>query len=162
EGLAELVRERPDETDGVGERVLAPLEGLRPTDRRVERREELVLHQDAGAGEAVEQRGLARVRVSGDRHGGDPVRPATAAFGVADRLHVPDVAAQLGDPGVDPPTVELDLRLTGTTRAHALAGAADLATGLPRHRLTPATQARQEVLQLGELDLRLALLRLRV
>jgi hypothetical protein len=32
-----------------------------------------------------------------------------------------------------------------------------LATRLPGHRLTPTAQARQEVLQLGQLDLRLAL-----
>jgi hypothetical protein len=64
--------------------------------------------------------------------------------------------AQLGDPGVDPAPVELDLGLAGTARADALT-AGDPATGLPGHRLTPAAQARQEVLQLGELDLRLAL-----
>ena len=62
---------------------------------------------------------------------------------------------------VDPAPVELDLRLTGAARAHALT-AGRLATGLAGHRLTPAAQARQQVLQLGQLDLRLALLGLRV
>ena len=72
-----------------------------------------------------------------------------------------DLAAQLGDAGVDPAAVELDLRLTGAARADALA-AGGPATGLARHRLTPAAQARQEVLQLGQLDLGLALPALRV
>ena len=62
---------------------------------------------------------------------------------------------------VDPAAVELDLRLTGTARTHALT-AGGLATGLPGHRLAPATQPRQEVLELGQLDLRLALPALRV
>jgi hypothetical protein len=38
----------------------------------------------------------------------------------------------------------------------------DPATGLPGHRLTPAAQPRQQVLELRELDLRLALLGLGV
>ena len=101
------------------------------------------------------------IRVAGDRDAGHRVGPAAAALGVADRLHLLDLAPQLGDAGVDPAAVELDLGLTRSARAHALA-AGGLATGLPRHRLTPAAQARQEVLQLGQLDLRLALSGLRV
>ena len=57
----------------------------------------------------------------------------------------------------DAATVELDLRLTGSARAHARTAGADLATGLAAHRLTPAAQAREQVLELRELDLRLAL-----
>ena len=60
-----------------------------------------------------------------------------------------------------PPPVGLELGLTGTTgadaattRAAATAGAAALAG----QRLAPAAQAGQEVAQLGQLDLRLALL----
>ncbi len=87
---------------------------------------------------------------------GTPPAPARVATRVAARLHALDVAAQLGDLRVDPAAVELDLRLTGSARADALT-AGDAATGLAGHRLTPATQARQEVLQLGQLDLRPAL-----
>src|SRR5690606_2978116 len=54
-----------------------------------------------------------------------------------------------------------DLGLTGTAAAHADART-DLTTGLPTHRLTPAAQPRQKVLELRELDLRLALATLRV
>ena len=44
----------------------------------------------------------------------------------------------------------------GPTASHARA-CAHLAAGLTRHRLAPAAEAREEVLQLRELDLRLAL-----
>jgi hypothetical protein len=77
------------------------------------------------------------------------------------RLHVANLPAQLRDPRVDPAPVELDLGLARSARADALT-AGDPATGLPGHRLTPTAQARQEILQLGQLDLRLALPRLRV
>ena len=161
ERLDELVRQRAHEADGVDERVEATVGRLGPAHGGVEGREQLVLDEHPGTGEPVEDRGLAGVGVPGDgdaRHG---IRPAAAALGVADRLHLLDLTAQLGDAGVDPATVELDLGLTRSARAHALA-AGGLATGLARHRLTPATQARQEVLQLGQLDLRLALPALRV
>ena len=67
-----------------------------------------------------------------------------------------DLAAQLGHPLADAPAVQLDLGLTGATAADADAArgaAADLAGQVA----TPATQARQQVLQLGQLDLGLAL-----
>ena len=69
-----------------------------------------------------------------------------------------------GDAGADAPPVGLQLGLTGTTQTHAAAGAAAPAgtTGLPGQRLTPTAQPRQQVFQLGQLDLRLALLALGV
>jgi hypothetical protein len=41
--------------------------------------------------------------------------------------------------------------------SHACAAGADLPTGLPAHRVTPATQARKQVLELCQFDLGLAL-----
>ena len=76
---------------------------------------------------------------------------------VADLLHVLDLAAQLGHPLADPASVGLDLGLTGTAGAHPATCAAGAATGLPRHRLTPAAQPRQHVLHLRQRDLRFAL-----
>ena len=90
-----------------------------------------------------------------------PLRQATRALGVAGGLHALDLAAQLGHPLADATAVGFDLRLAGTTQAHA-AVAAGATTGLPRHRFTPATQPRQHVLHLRERDLRLALPRGRV
>ena len=67
-----------------------------------------------------------------------------------------DVAAQLGDPVADPAPVDLDLGLTGAAAADADA-ARGATTDLPGQRLTPPAQAREQVVQLGQLDLRLAL-----
>ena len=68
-----------------------------------------------------------------------------------------DLAAQLGHPRADPAPVDLDLGLTGAAAADADT-ARRAATDLPGQRLAPAAQPGQQVLQLGELDLRLALL----
>src|SRR5690606_1882727 len=123
----------------------------------VQRREQSVLDQDTGAGERIEQTRLAGVGVTGDRDGGDGVALALGAFGVAGGSELADLLAQLRHARADAPAVELDLRLTGTARAHTRSAGAHLATGLAAHRLTPTAQARQEVLELGELDLGLAL-----
>ena len=55
----------------------------------------------------------------------------------------------------DAAAVELDLGLTGATATDADA-ARGPATDLPGQRLTPAAQPRQQIGQLGQLDLRLA------
>ncbi len=114
-----------------------------------------VLHQHAGAGDAVEQRGLARVGVADDRHVGHG--KAVLAAHVAGGLHVLDGAAQLGHAGADAAAVQLDLGLTGPARSHARGGATHLATGLAGHGFTPAAQSRQQVFELRQLHLRLAL-----
>ena len=151
-----------DEPDGVGERVEPPVGGLGAAHGRVEGREELVLDEHARAGEPVEERGLAGVGVAGDRDARHGVRPAAAAAWCRGPVFISLISRRsLAMRGVDPAAVELDLGLTGTARAHALA-AGGLATGLAGHRLAPAAQARQEVLELGQLDLRLALPGLRV
>ena len=66
ERVDELMRQLADEADGVGEQVRAAVEAHRAR-RRVERVEEPVLHADVGAGERVQQRRLAGVRVAGER-----------------------------------------------------------------------------------------------
>jgi hypothetical protein len=77
------------------------------------------------------------------------------ALGLPHLAHRVDLAAQLGHPAADPAAVQLDLRLTGpaTTDPDAARGpAADLAG----QRLAPAAQPGQQVGQLGQLDLGLA------
>ena len=157
EGLDELVRQVADEPDRVGERVHAAVGRARAAHGRIQRREQGVLDEHAGARQPVEQARLAGVRVTGDRHGGDRVALALGALGVARGREVADLTAQLRHAGADAPAIEFDLGLTGTTRAHAGAPGADLATGLAAHRVAPAAQAREQVLELGQLDLRLAL-----
>jgi hypothetical protein len=159
----DLVRQVPDEPDRVGEREHPPvLRGGAPGGR-VEGGEQRVLHQHTGLRQPVEQAGLAGVGVTGDRHGRNAARDTAGALGLPYRLHGFDLAPQLRDAGVDPPPVGLQLGLTGTTCADAAAARATArAAALTRQRVTPAAQSRQKVLQLGELDLSLALLALRV
>src|SRR5690606_26682724 len=76
--------------------------------------------------------------------------------------HVLELAPQLGHPLLDAPAVGLQLRLTRTAATDTAALAADTSTGLPGEVATPATQSLVQVLQLGQLDLRLALPALRV
>src|SRR5205085_8798416 len=73
---------------------------------------------------------------------------------VSRTLHVLHVTPQLRDPAADVLAVGLEFRLAGAARA-------DPATE-PAHRLAPAAEARQEIVGLRELDLRLALARVRV
>ena len=148
--------------DGVGDRVHAAVGRGVAAHGGVEGREQRVLDEHAGARDAVQEARLAGVRVAGDRDRRHRVALAVGPLGLARGLHADDLLAQLRHARVDAATVEFDLRLTGTTRAHAGTGAADLATGLAGHRLAPAAQARQQVLELRELDLRLALAALRV
>ena len=68
-------------------------------------------------------------------------------------LHVAQAAAELRDALAHAAAVDLELRLAGAPRAHAAAQAREVGP-LPR-------QARQEVLELRQLDLHLALERAR-
>src|SRR6202012_4088854 len=99
--------------------------------------------------------------VARDDHRGHPVALALAALHLAAGLEAGDLAAEPGDLGPDPAPVGLDLGLTGTAGPDA-AAAGHPAAGLPGQRLAPAAQPRQHVLQLGQLDLGLALAALRV
>ena len=61
-------RQVGDEADRVGEDHLLAVRQPHAAERRVERREEHVLREDVGAGQPVEQRRLAGVRVADQRH----------------------------------------------------------------------------------------------
>ena len=81
EGVDELMGQLADEADGVGEQVLAA-GVLVGAGGRVERVEEPVPDPDPGAGDRVEERRLAGVRVAGERNGrdraSDRARPASS------------------------------------------------------------------------------------
>src|SRR5581483_8146645 len=102
-----------------------------PPHGRVQRGEELVGHQDPGARERVHQRGLARVRVTGDRDLGYAGSLAARALDLASAGQVLEVPAELGDAPLDVLAVDLELGL-------AAAEARPDATAQPRHRLAPA------------------------
>src|SRR5690606_39327246 len=62
-----------------------------------------------------------------------------------------------GDAGLDAAPVGLLLGLAGATQPDPAGGAAGPAAGLPRERMAPPAQAGEEVAQLRQLHLRLAL-----
>src|SRR5690606_12831066 len=157
----ELVRQVAHETDRVDQGVRAAVRCLRAPHRRVEGRKQHVLHESPGPRQTVEQRRLARVRVARDRHRGHLIAGAVGARRLTRRRETLDLLAQPRHPGVDASTVEFDLRLTGATRPHTDART-DLTTGLAAHRLTPTAKTRQQVLELSQFDLGLALAALRV
>ena len=134
--------------------------GLGPPGGRVEGGEQRVLDQHPGAGEPVEQAGLAGVGVADDGHRRHLVPPPLRPLGLPGAVHLAQRGPQLGDPAVDPAPVGLELGLAGTAAADAHAAAGPPA-GLPGEVAAPAAQPLLEVLQLGQLDLRLALRALR-
>src|SRR5205085_6002569 len=101
--------------------------------------------------------GLTRVRVADDSHVGHLVGAPAPTLGVPDCAHGSDLTAQLGDPAVDAPPVGLQLGFPGPTGTDSAIGATTGPAGLPGQRLAPAPQPRQEVTQLGQLDLCLTL-----
>ena len=151
------MRQVTDEADRVGEGVDPAVIGAGAPGGRIEGGEQGVLDQHSRGGQPVQQAGLAGVGVAGDGDRWDRVAATQRALGLADDPHRRQLAPQLGDALGDPTPVDLELRLAGTAGPDAGA-AGHPATPLPGQRNTPATQPRQQVVQLGEFDLRLALL----
>ncbi len=112
---------------------------------RVERREEAVLGELLRGGEAVEEGRLAGVRVADEGDGRDVAQ--VPAADVAARLDLLEVFLEGRDPPADLPLVELELLL-------AAARAEGASAPLLREAGLRAGEARQEVLEAGELDLR--------
>src|SRR5919107_3943938 len=151
--LDELVGQLADEADRVGQQVGAPSD-LECARRRVERVKEPVADAGARAGQSVEEGRLARVRVPRESHRRQVSALALAAHGGAGGARVLEPAAQRGNAVAREAAVGLDLGLTGATCADAAvhaSGAEALEVGpQPPH-------AGEVVLELGELDLELAL-----
>ena len=147
EGVDELVGQLADEADGVGQQVRAPVDAHRAR-VGVQRVEQPVSHADRRAGQRVEQRRLAGVRVAGQR---DLRHVRALALGAHDgprALDVGQLALERGDPVAGQATVGLDLRLARSARADAGAEALEMRP--------QAAHPREVVLELGELDLELA------
>ena len=139
-----------DEADGVGEQDGQVVDG-NLAHGGVEGGEKLVLGKDVAFAEQVHYRALAHVGVSHQGHAGE-----LAAVFALDGLLLVDggqLLLQQRDAVEDDAAVGLDLCLTGA--AHADTAALTLEVG------PHARQSRQQVLVLGELDLRLGAGRLR-
>ena len=153
EGLHELVGQLADEADGVGEQVGAPRD-LERARGGVERVEEPVAHAHLGAGQRVEQRRLAGVGVAGQRHRGQARALALAAHRVARAARVDEPALERGDAVARQAAVGLDLGLARSAGADA----AVHAPGAEALEMGPEpAHAGEVVLELGQLDLELAL-----
>ncbi len=111
----------------------------------IEGHEELIRHPRPAAGEGVEQRRLAGVRVPHQSHHRHLAPPAGLASGEPLAPHVLDVPSHHQDALPDPAPVGLQLRLTGAPRPDPAAQ--------PREKDPPSRQPRQEVLELGQLHL---------
>ena len=147
EPLDELMRQPPDEADGVGDEVSAPLV-LEAARRRIERLEEAVAHGHRGVGERVQQRRLADVRVAGECDGRCLGARALLASHVALAGQLLQSVLEDRDAPPRDATVGLELRLA---RAPGADAAAETLEVLPH-----AAHAREVVLELRELDLELA------
>ena len=93
EPFDKLCRQASDEPDGVGDEV-APAVVLEASRRRIERLEEAVLDRDLGAGERIQQRRLADVRVAGESNGRRCIAPPFLPLGCALLLHILQPLAQ--------------------------------------------------------------------
>ena len=148
ERLDQLVGQLLDEADRVGQQVAAAGE-LEAAGGRVEGVEEPVPHPDLGAGERVQQGRLAGVGVAGERDARERGALAAGAHHAAVALQPRQAAAQRRDPVAGEAAVGLDLGL-------ARAPGADPAPE-PLEVGPQAPHPRQVVLELGQLDLELAL-----
>ena len=151
ERLDQLVGQLPDEADGVADQHGLPAGQRQAAGGRIERGEEAVLDPHVGRREAVEQRGLAGVRVADDGHPGEAGTHAGLPLDLTMPAHVRQLALEAVDAAHDAAAVDLQLRL-----ARAAAGGAD-AAGLLAERPAPAAQPGKVVAELRQLDLGLAL-----
>ena len=156
ERLNQVRRQVPHEPDSVGERVDATVRGGIAPCRGVEGSEERILDQDAGMSEPVEQRGLPGVGVADDGDRRDEMPSPVRSFNGAGTGHLSQPTAEHADAAVDAAPVGLNLGLTGSAATDS-DSAGRPAADLSRQAGTPAAQPLLEVVQLCQLDLRLAL-----
>ena len=125
-----------------------------PPRGRIERGEQLVLDQHVAVGERVEQRRLAGVGVADDRHHRQLGLGAQRAPLLAPLAELLDLLLEQVDLLARAAAVDLELGLAGAAPADA--------AGEARHHRVLLVQPRQRVLELRQLDLQLAVARLRV
>ncbi len=150
EGLDELMGKLIDEADRVGDDGAGIVSQVEPPGSGIESREELVFHQYGSTGEPVEQGGFARVGVTDQRERKELLPGPAFPLDLSDLLQLVQVLLQGFDALADAPAVHLQLGLARTAvGADAAAHAGQLGS--------LAGEAGQQVVQLGQLNLGLAL-----
>ena len=149
EGRHQVVGELADEAHRVGKRALRSfVSHPELAGGGVQGGEQSVLGEHLGPRQRVEEGGLSRVGVAGQRHRERVAAPALALLRAAG-LQVRQFPSQLGETGAGDPAVRLQLRFA---RAQG-SDAATLALQVGPHLGEPG----DEVLELGDLHLQLGL-----
>src|SRR5207302_4218878 len=152
------VRKILDEADRVADEHARDALRVQGPHRGIERGEELVRDQRLASRQRAHQRGLARIRVSDERHAREPLALlAPGALRLALDGHRVELLLQLGDAVADLAPVELAVRLA----AAAAAGAAARPVLRPGV-LGGVAQAWRHVPQARDLDMRAREARARV
>ena len=126
--------EAAHESHRVGQQHRLTTRKVQPADRRIERREELILDQRAGVCESIQQGRLARVRVADERELRDLATVTRFALRLARRRELSEIAFQLLNAAQQSPPVDFELRLSGTARADTGALLAQLDTAAAQAR----------------------------
>ena len=114
ESLHQLGRQVSHESDGVRQRVLAPVGRARPAHGGVQGRKERILDEHARIRQPVEQRRFPRVGVPGDGHRGYRSPATRLTLRAPRRLHPGDIRFQLRHARADTTPIQLDLRFAGS------------------------------------------------
>ena len=135
--------------DGVGQDRAPRRRQPQPAHRRIERGEQLVARRHIGAGQRIEQRGLAGIGVADQRDHRERHAPPREAVQAAGAAHLLEFLLQPHDALADQAAVGLDLRLAGAAQ-EAEAAALALEMGPGPH------QARALIVEMREFDLQRA------
>src|SRR5262245_56813704 len=149
----ELVGQLLDEADRVGEHERRVRRDRDQASSGVQRHEEPIGGGQRGTGQPIQQRGLAGIRVTHERDDGHAARASAVTEQPPMHAHPPELLADLPDAVPDEPTIRLDLLLTRTASPDTTAQTLEV--------LPLTDEARQEIGELGELHLELALHRSR-
>ena len=131
------MRQAADKSDRIDQHDGAAVRQCERARGRVKRGEQLILSQHARAGQRVEQRALADVRITDDRHRRHALLFAPRPQQAAALFQLRELLLQSRNPPPDMPPVRFKLRLARPARADAAAQA--------RKRLPHAAKPRQPV-----------------
>jgi Na+:H+ antiporter len=134
-----------DESNGVRDEQMAAVRQPHLANKRIERHKQRVRYRSRRFGEAVEQRRLARIRVTDECHRRHGLFLTTFAQLQTALSHLIDFALNRLNAYADTAPIRFEFRFSGTTRSDAAAKT--------RQRDAGAHQPRKQVFELRKLDL---------